>query len=133
MTDNWQPTSDAAHAATKPVTIAGIRHAAKTMAAHDGLDALIDAKNADSLKMIMNTDENTIRTLLWVAVTGVHRDYRIPAKRPTTHDNGKDFTANQMREMIADILTNSPEAIIPTIRAVADSLAPLDPENLDAA
>lgn len=108
-------------ATPKPITVGPLRAAARSIAAQDLLDLLIDAKTHEAARMIMDAEDITVRALLLSAVTGHNRTHRLPPALPDDPDERREEMDARCRHALADILIETPAAIGPCALAVCDA------------
>lgn len=113
-------------------TANAMRAAAKSIRGQDTLDRLLDATPAEALRMCRSMDEHTARTLLWAAVTGAMRQYKMPADLPEDTAERRDEITERTRRVVADILRETPSAIPAVALALKDAVDVLDPRKLEA-
>lgn len=95
----------------------------------DLVERLIDAPNVTAASIIRRLDRHRVDLALLHIVSSVDERWRVrdkPLPLPAS-----DEATEKTRRIIADILTASPEAIIPTLLALSDATAAHDPRNRD--
>lgn len=120
-------------ATPKPITVGPLRAAARSIAAQDLLDSLIDAKTHEAARLVMDTDEVTVRALLLSAVTGHNRTRRLPPALPDDPDARDHEITERTRHLVAEILLDHPEAIGAVTLALGDAVTILGNQKRAAA
>lgn len=105
---------------SKPQSAKAIATAAHSIRAMDALDGLIDARPATAAKRITAMTPDTCRALLLSGVLGVRRTYRVPGPAPDDEWEREHQALDRTRRVVADILTQAPEAIPAVLLALAD-------------
>lgn len=109
----------------KPITVGPLRAAARSIAAQDLLDLLLDAKTHEAARMIMDAEDITVRALLLSAVTGHNRTHRLPPALPDDPDRRDHEITERTRHLITEILLDHPEAIGAVTLALGDAVTTL--------
>lgn len=96
----------------------------------DLVDRLIDAPNTTAASIIRQLPREQLDLALLHVVSSVDERWR--ARKPLPLPSSDEETET-MRAAIADILTTTPEAILPTLLALSDATAAHDPRRTEDA
>lgn len=96
----------------------------------DLVDRLIDAPTVNAASIIRQLDRHRVDLALLHIVSSVDERWRVRKPLPLPPS---DEATEKMRAAIADILTATPEAIVPALLALSDATAQHDPRHRDQA